>query len=157
MSLCKFIYKNKIFYFNPSKVNYITTSIMAGYSSANIAETSYGSFYFYLDDQKVINIDFNTRDQGIAWVDQHLHTFLCKYTYENQIFYLNPNKINEINSIIRAGSTTANIAEISYGNFLFYFDNKKAINIDFDTRDQGMAWVEKNLMLGECPTDSEGL
>jgi len=69
---------------------------------------------------------------------------LRQYSYRDSIYFFNPEKINLI--IPTSGST-----------FVFSFDNQKLIQIGFTSYDEGVTWVNDNIinpsLIGEIQED----
>lgn len=67
---------------------------------------------------------------------------LRKYTYRDEIYFFDANKIDFITNV----RTT----------FSLLFDNQKSINIGFQNYTEGLEWIENNILVGEdhncqCP------
>lgn len=68
---------------------------------------------------------------------------ICIYTYNSKKYVFNPDKINYIQ-------------DKSPGHqFVFRFDSTDSIIIPFNSYDEGMTWIQDNLMSGECPSLSD--
>lgn len=97
---------------------------------------------------------------------------MCKFTYANNIYLLDPNKISYIERFlgtsngISSSSINVNIVPHNVNIapapntvvpstitiFNLHFDNQDSVKISFQTHTEGMTWIEDNLMSGECPS-----
>jgi hypothetical protein len=70
---------------------------------------------------------------------------LKKYTYNDNIYYINPDKINYL---IHGQSLypVSAFAKIGSSLFTFLFDNQKSLSINFNNYIEGKQWVEDNFI-----------